>query len=162
MFLFLPWDLVLKILKTTTHHQEEKLIKTTTTSTPTTTTSNFYSSTINTIQIKQTTENLTTYIKTITFYNYSSMINTTPKNNITIRNKIFISLFISLILISLCIGISYCVMIHFSHYLNMTSTIKRDILVLNRESFTSSEDSNSDTELHICKTKKKTIFHLKK
>ncbi|CAF3165116.1 unnamed protein product [Rotaria sp. Silwood2] len=155
MFFFLPWNLLRMSFKKTTRHQE-KLTKTTTASTQITT-SIYYSPIINTTQIKQTTENITTYMKTITFYTYSFVINTTPKNNIPIRNKMFISLFISLILISLCIGISYCIMIYFNHYLNMKSTVKQDISAFNRESFTSSKDSTSDTQLDTCKTKSNTL-----
>ncbi|CAF3757613.1 unnamed protein product [Rotaria sp. Silwood1] len=151
MFLAIPLNLIQKIFEKKKYHQQEKLIKTTTifTQTTTTTTSNFYSPIINTTQIKQTTQQIITHIKTITFYTYSSMINTTLKTNITIRNKMFISLFITLIIISLCISISYFIMIYFRYYLTMKPFVKQNLSIFNRESFSSSEDSNSDKQSYI-------------
>ncbi|CAF4692136.1 unnamed protein product [Rotaria sp. Silwood1] len=125
MFLAIPLNLIQKIFEKKKYHQQEKLIKTTTifTQTTTTTTSNFYSPIINTTQIKQTTQQIITHIKTITFYTYSSMINTTLKTNITIRNKIY--------------------------YLTMKPFVKQNLSIFNRESFSSSEDSNSDKQSYI-------------
>ncbi|CAF5013734.1 unnamed protein product [Rotaria sp. Silwood1] len=124
MFLAIPLNLIQKIFEKKKYHQQEKLIKTTTIFTQTTTTtSNFYSPIINTTQIKQTTQQIITHIKTITFYTYSSMINTTLKTNITIRNKIY--------------------------YLTMKPFVKQNLSIFNRESFSSSEDSNSDKQSYI-------------
>ncbi|CAF4966833.1 unnamed protein product [Rotaria sp. Silwood1] len=124
MFLGIPLNLIQKIFEKKKYHQQEKLIKTTTIFTQTTTTtSNFYSPIINTTQIKQTTQQIITHIKTITFYTYSSMINMTLKTNITIRNKIY--------------------------YLTMKPFVKQNLSIFNRESFSSSEDSNSDKQSYI-------------
>ena len=129
------------------------ILKQTTTAYIPTTTSNIYSTINNNTQVKQTTEDMTTYIQTMTYHTHSSMINTTEKHNITNRNKILISLITTLIFISLCIGLSYCIFIYFSHYLHTKSITKQDEIVLNRTSFISSNDSNSDTQIHTYQTK---------
>ncbi|CAF1182534.1 unnamed protein product [Adineta ricciae] len=94
-------------------------------------------------QMKQTTENMTTYIQQMAS-NYTIVMNSTVKQATTNRNRVLLFFITSLLVISTCVGLSYCILLGCTHYLNENLPIDENVIDFKRTSLVS-YDSNANT-----------------